>query len=213
MGCNKKNKTKVPLSRRMQEVGGGLRGWARIVISPPHLSTSLLSPRPRPVPIPVPVPSSPPLSSPHPFRPRRPRVVSLSSTLDPPYEQGLVAVVVGLPRPRCGPGHGRGRHLCPSPVPHHPVGAPTTPTRADARCGGAGAGLVPSFPRLGSLPPFLSSSSHRPFRCRPPIVVVPSFSLSSPCSCRPLIVVVPVPGRHRPVIVVSRFTRHLKICW
>ena len=84
----------------MQE-GGGLRGWARVVISPPRLSSSLLSPRPRPVvpipvPVPVPVPSSPPLSSPRPFRPRRPRVVLLSSTLDPPYKQGLVAVVAGL---------------------------------------------------------------------------------------------------------------------
>jgi len=201
----------------MQE-GGGPRGWARVVISPPRLSSSLLSPRPRPVvpipiPVPVPVPSSPPLSSPRPFRPRRPRVVSLSSTLDPPYEQGLVAVVAGLPRPRCGRGRGRGRRPCPSPVPRHPVGAPTTPTRADARCGGAGAGLVPSFPRLGSLPPFSSSSSRRPFRRRPPVVVVPSFSLSSPCSRRPLVVVVPVPGRRRPVIVVSRFTRYLKICW
>ena len=135
MGCNKKNKTKVPLSRRMQEGGGGLRGWACVVISPPHLSSSLLSPRPRPVPVPipipvpvlVPVPSSPPLSSPHPFRPRRPRVVSLSSTLDPPYEQGLVAVVAGLPRPRCGCGCGCGRRPCPSPVPRHPVGALTTP--------------------------------------------------------------------------------------
>ena len=123
MGCNEKNKTKVPL---MQE-GGGLRGWARVVISPPCLSSSLLSPRPRPVPVPVPVPSSPPLSSPRPFCPRRPRIVSLSSTLDPPYEQGLVAVVAGLPRPRCGRGRGRGRRPCPSPVPRHPVGAPTTP--------------------------------------------------------------------------------------
>ena len=185
MGCNKKNKTKVPL---MQE-GGGLRGWARIVISPPRLSSLLLSPHPCPVPIPVPVPSSPPLSSPRPFRPRHPRVISLSSTLDPPYKQGLVAVVAGLPRPGCGPGCGRGCHPCPSPIPRHSIGAPTTPTRADARCGGAGAGLVPSFPRLGSLPPF-SSSSRRPFRRRPPVVVVPSFSLSSPCSRRPLVVVV-----------------------
>ena len=208
MGCNKKNKTKVPL---MQE-GGGLRGWARVVISPPRLSSSLLSPRPRPVvpipiPVPVPVPSSPPLSSPRPFRPRRPRVVSLSSTLDPPYEQGLVAVVTGLPRPCCGPGRGRGRGPCPSPVPRHPVGAPTTPTRADARCGGAGAGLVPSFPRLGSLPPFSSLSSRRPFHRHPP-------SLSSLLPrCHPRVLVVPVPGRRRPVIVVSRFTRYLKICW
>ena len=164
-------------------------------------------PLPHPVPIPIP-------SSPRPFRPRRPRVISLSSTLDPPYEQGLVAVVAGLPRPCCGPGRGRSHGPCPSPVPRHPVGAPTTPTRADARCGGAGAGLVPSFPRLGSLPPFSSLSSRRPFRRRPPVVVVPSFSLSSPCSHRPLVVVVPVPGRRRPVIVVSRFfTRYLKICW
>ena len=123
MGCNKKNKTKVPL---MQE-GGGLRGWACVVISPPRLSSSLLSPRPRPVPIPIPVPSSPPLLSPRPFHPCHPRVISLSSTLDPPYEQGLVAVVAGLPRPHCGPGGGGGGRPCPSPVPRHPVGAPTTP--------------------------------------------------------------------------------------
>ena len=175
MGCNKKNKAKVPLSRRMQE-GGGLRWWARVVISPPRLSSSLLSPRPRPVPVPVPVPSSPPLSSPRPFRPRRPRVVSLSSTLDPPYEQGLVVVVAGLPRPCCGPGRRPGRRPCPSPVPRHPVGAPTTPTRADARCGGVGPGLVLSFPRLGSLPPFSSLSSRRP-----PVIVVPVFSSSPRC--------------------------------
>ena len=143
----------------------------------------------------------------------RPRVVSLSSTLDPPYEQGLVAVVAGLPHPRCGPGCGCGHRPCPSPVPRHPVGAPTTPTQADARCGRAGAGLVPSFLRLGSLPPFSSSSSHRPFRHHPPIVVVPSFLLLSPCSRRPLVVVVPVPGRRCPVVVISRFTWYLKICW
>ena len=143
-------------------------------------------------------PLVPALLSPHPFRPCHPRVISLSSTLHPPYKQGLVAVVAGLPRPRCG---------------RHPIGAPTTPTRADARCGGAGAGLVPSFPHLGSLPLFSSSSSRCPFRHRPPIVVVPSFSLSSPCSRRPLVVVVPVPGRCCPVIVVSRFSWYLKICW
>ena len=123
MGCNKKNKTKVPL---MQE-GGGLRGWARVVISPPRLSSLLLSPRPRPVPVPVPVPSSPPLLSPRPFRPRRPCVVSLSSTLDPPYEQGLVAVVAGLPRPRCGRGRGRGRRPCPSPSLVIPLEHPQPP--------------------------------------------------------------------------------------
>ena len=88
----KKIKLKYPSREGCKR--GGLRGWARVVISPPRLSSSLLSPRPCPVP--VPVPSSPPLSSPRPFRPRRPRVVSLSSTLDPPYERGLVAVVVGI---------------------------------------------------------------------------------------------------------------------
>ena len=155
-----------------------------------------------------------PFPSPRPFRPRRPRVVSLSSTLDPPYEQGLVVVVAGLPCPHCGHGCGCGCHPCPSPVPCHPVGAPTTPTQADACCGGVGAGLVPLFPCLGSLPPFSLLSSRHPSRHHPPIVVVPSFSLSSPCSRHPLVVVVPVPGRRRPVIVVSRFfTRYLKICW
>ena len=188
MGCNKKNKTKVPLSRRMQE--GGLRGWTRVVISPPRLSSSLLSPRPRPVPVPVPVPvpipSSSPLSSPRLFHPHHPRVVSLSSTLDPPYEQGLIAVVARLPRPRCGPGHGRGCRPCPSPIPRHPVGAPTTPMRADAHCGGAGAGLVPSFPHLGSLPPFSSLSSRRPpGRCCPC-----PWSLSS-CRCHQQVYSVP----------------------
>ena len=138
--------------------------------------------------------------SPCPFRPRCPCVVSLSSTLDPPYEQGLIVVVVGLPRPRCG--CGCGCRPCPSPVPRHPVGAPTTPTRADARCGEAGAGLVPSFPCLGSLPPFSSLSSHRPFRRCPPVVVIPRFSssphcrrpcpwLSSSCHCRQQLYSVP----------------------
>ena len=140
------------------------------------MSSSLLSPRPRPVPVPVPVPLSPLLLSPRPFRPRHPHVISLSSTLHPPYKQGLVAVVAGLPRPRCGRCHGRGRH---------PIGAPTTPTQADARCGGAGAGLVPLFPRLGLLPLFSLSSSRRPFHHRPFfLVVVPVFS-SSPRRCRP----------------------------
>ena len=60
------------------------------------------------------------------------------------------------PRP-CHPRCGCGCHLHLSCVPCHPIEAPTTPTRADARCGRVGAGLS-RCGRCGPSPSSLLSS-------------------------------------------------------
>ena len=114
-----------------------------------------------------------------------PRVVSLSSTLDPPYEQGLVVVVAGLPCPCCGPGRGRG---------HHPSSSRwSTHNPHTSRCslwrGGCWVSAV--VPSSGVVAPILvvvvpsSFSPSSPHRCHPFfLIVVPVFS-SSPCRRRP----------------------------
>ena len=183
MGCNKKNKTKVPLSRRMQE--GGLRGWTRVC-------------RPRFFPLTLALFLFPFLflfPSPRPFRPRRPRVVSLSSTLDPPYEQGLVAVVAGL-RPVLVVVVPSSLSLSPRP---RPV-------------------FVPSSSSCRRPLVLVLSSSPRPR----PVVVVPSLSchhrailvLSSSCCPCPVVVMLSSSCHRRAILVVvplvlSSFPRSL----
>jgi hypothetical protein len=94
---NKKNKTQLLLLQRMQE-DRELRAWACVpvltmfVILASHelfFLTFILAP----VSVPLPLP----LLSPCSFYPCHPYVVLLFSTLDPPYKQGLVVVVMGLP--------------------------------------------------------------------------------------------------------------------